>query len=61
MRHFLKAFSKGEEGAVTVDWVVLSAAAAGLSLALIWSIRDAILAAGTEIIITLYRAALGSF
>lgn len=35
------AFARDEEGAVTVDWVVLAAAAAILSVPLLLSIRTA--------------------
>ena len=33
MTKFLKKFSKDEDGAVTVDWVVLTAAVVGLAIA----------------------------
>jgi len=35
MLNFLKSFRRREEGAVTVDWVVLTAAIVGLAVALI--------------------------
>lgn len=35
MFHFLKAFRQSEDGAVTVDWVVLCAAIVGLAIAII--------------------------
>lgn len=35
MLKFLKSFRAREEGAVTVDWVVLTAAIVGLAIALI--------------------------
>ena len=35
MLNFLKSFRTREEGAVTVDWVVLTAAIVGLAVALI--------------------------
>ncbi|MEN8917158.1 MAG: hypothetical protein ABF254_01025 [Octadecabacter sp.] len=41
MLQFIKSFRAREDGAVTVDWVVLTAAIVGLSIALI-----AIIAAG---------------
>jgi Flp pilus assembly pilin Flp len=33
MLNFLKTFRKDEDGAVTVDWVVLTAAVVGLAIA----------------------------
>lgn len=38
MVHFLKRFATSEDGAVTVDWVVLTAAVCGLALAAMASI-----------------------
>ncbi|MEL6167202.1 MAG: hypothetical protein AAFR35_00830 [Pseudomonadota bacterium] len=38
-----KTFSKDEDGAVTVDWVVLTAAIVGLGIAVLASVRG-----GTE-------------
>jgi len=35
MLNFLNSFRKREEGAVTVDWVVLTAAIVGLAVALL--------------------------
>ncbi|KPQ15668.1 MAG: hypothetical protein HLUCCO18_11370 [Rhodobacteraceae bacterium HLUCCO18] len=35
MKSALLVFSSGETGAITVDWVVLSAAAVGMALAVI--------------------------
>ncbi|WP_198549985.1 hypothetical protein [Mameliella alba] len=35
MINFIKSFRKDENGAVTVDWVVLTAAVVGLAVALI--------------------------
>lgn len=39
MVKFFKNFSKDESGAVTVDWVVLTAAVVGLAVAAYGSIR----------------------
>jgi Flp pilus assembly pilin Flp len=41
--HTLKTFIADEDGAVTVDWVVLTAAIVGLGIAVIASVRE-----GTE-------------
>jgi len=40
MLKFIKNFRKDEAGAVTVDWVVLTAAVVGLSAAAYTSIKD---------------------
>ena len=40
MMKFIKNFRKDEDGAVTVDWVVLTAAVVGLAIAAYASIRD---------------------
>ena len=40
MIKFIKNFRKDEDGAVTVDWVVLTAAVVGLAVAAYSSIKD---------------------
>jgi Flp pilus assembly pilin Flp len=40
MLAFFKNFAHCEDGAVTVDWVVLTAAVAGLSIFVISTLRD---------------------
>jgi len=40
MMTFVKNFRNDEDGAVTVDWVVLTAAVVGLAIAAYGSIRD---------------------
>jgi Flp pilus assembly pilin Flp len=40
MIKFFKNFRKDEDGAVTVDWVVLTAAVVGLAIAAYTSIED---------------------
>ncbi|WP_338066351.1 Flp family type IVb pilin [Roseovarius nitratireducens] len=42
MMNFFKNFSKDEDGAVTVDWVVLTAAVVGLGIAAISTVRGGI-------------------
>ncbi|MCF6276169.1 MAG: hypothetical protein L3J05_10455 [Robiginitomaculum sp.] len=42
MKKFLNAFVKDEDGAVTVDWVVLTAAIVGIALAILVTIGDAL-------------------
>ncbi len=43
MLNFIKNFRADEDGAVTVDWVVLTAAIVGLAIAVLASVRG-----GTE-------------
>ena len=45
----IKHFSKDESGAVTVDWVVLTAAIVGLGIAVIATVRTGVNALGTKI------------
>jgi Flp pilus assembly pilin Flp len=40
MLYFLKRFLRREEGAITVDWVVLTAAVSGLAIAFIVQLKD---------------------
>ena len=42
MMNFFKTFSKDEDGAVTVDWVVLTAAVVGLGIAGVSTIQTGI-------------------
>ncbi len=44
-----KRFKKDEDGAVTVDWVVLTAAIVGLGVAVIASVRSATTELGVRI------------
>jgi len=44
-----KAFEKDESGAVTVDWVVLTAAVVGLALLVLTFVRDGLNTAGQAI------------
>jgi Flp pilus assembly pilin Flp len=39
MLEFIKTFGKDEDGAVTVDWVVLTAAIVGLGIAILATVR----------------------
>lgn len=55
--NILKNFRKDEDGAVTVDWVVLTAAIVGLGLVVMNAIEPAITAAGTQIATDLNDAA----
>ena len=40
MLNFIKAFHTDEDGAVTVDWVVLTAAIVGLGIAVLTSVSN---------------------
>ncbi|QYK40524.1 MAG: hypothetical protein KF887_13995 [Paracoccaceae bacterium] len=55
--NIFKNFSKDEDGAVTVDWVVLTAAIVGLGLVVMNAIEPAITAAGDQIAADLEEAA----
>ena len=45
----LKKFAKDDDGAVTVDWVVLTAAIVGVAIAMTSIIRGGVNATATEI------------
>ena len=45
----LASFKKDESGAVTVDWVVLTAAVVGLALLVIGLVRTGLVSAGEQI------------
>lgn len=45
----LKKFAKDDDGAVTVDWVVLTAAIVGVAIAMTSIIRSGVITAATEI------------
>lgn len=45
----MKKFAKDESGAVTVDWVVLTAAIVGIAIAVVAVIRGGVNATATEI------------
>jgi len=49
MMNFFKTFARDEDGAVTVDWVVLTAAIVGLGIAAITSVSQGVNSLGTEI------------
>ncbi|WP_297771367.1 hypothetical protein [uncultured Roseovarius sp.] len=49
MIKFIKNFSKDEDGAVTVDWVVLTAAVVGLGIAGVASVNTGITGLATAI------------
>ncbi|MEL6644290.1 MAG: hypothetical protein AAFQ79_10175 [Pseudomonadota bacterium] len=49
MLKLAKRFKKDEDGAVTVDWVVLTAAIVGLGIAVIASVREGVNTLGQDI------------
>ncbi len=49
MIKFIKNFRKDEDGAVTVDWVVLTAAVVGLGIAAVTTVRSGIDTAATTL------------
>lgn len=49
MLNFIKTFAKDEDGAVTVDWVVLTAAVVGLGIAVAAAVQRGAEAMGSDI------------
>lgn len=49
MLNFFKNFNKDESGAVTVDWVVLTAAIVGLGIAILGTVRTGATSLATDI------------
>ena len=54
----IKNFAADESGAVTVDWVVLTAAIVGLGIAVIASVRDGTTSVGDAIQTSLESATI---
>ena len=50
MIKFIKNFRKDEDGAVTVDWVVLTAAVVGLGIAAVTTVSNGIDTAATALV-----------
>ena len=50
LMNFFKAFSKDESGAVTVDWVVLTAAIVGLGMVVMVTVGGGITGLGDSIV-----------
>lgn len=57
--NLIKTFSNDESGAVTVDWVVLTAAIVGLGIAVVYSISGGITTLGTAITTAVGTAPIG--
>jgi Flp pilus assembly pilin Flp len=55
----IKAFSANESGAVTVDWVVLTAAIVGLGIAVITAVRTGTTTLGNSIATAVGTATVG--
>ena len=49
MINFIKNFRKDENGAVTVDWVVLTAAVVGLGFAVLGTVKGGLTTLGSAI------------
>jgi len=60
MKKFLNAFVKDEDGAVTVDWVVLTAAVVGIAIAVAATIETGLNSAASQISTGLAAAVTGA-
>ena len=58
MMTFIKNFHNDEDGAVTVDWVVLTAAVVGLGIAAVASVQGGLKGAGDNIAAKLKTTAI---
>ena len=56
MTKLLNVFAKDEDGAVTVDWVVLTAAIVGIAIAIMVVIRGALSSTASQIASTVEGA-----
>lgn len=56
----IKTFHNDESGAVTVDWVVLTAAIVGLGIAVVASVRTGVTGVGTTITTALGTVSAGN-
>lgn len=59
--NIFKSFKKDESGAVTVDWVVLTAAIVGLGMVVMSTLADPIEATADAIAVDLNDAASGNY
>lgn len=57
MKHMLKKFQNDEAGAITVDWVALTAAIVGLAVGVIAVISDATDTAANSVVTSMEDAA----
>ncbi|VAW04050.1 hypothetical protein MNBD_ALPHA07-1563 [hydrothermal vent metagenome] len=60
MTTFIKNFAKSEDGAVTVDWVVLTAAVVGLAIAAVAAVRGSVNTLAGNIATAVSGATVGS-
>jgi Flp pilus assembly pilin Flp len=60
MLNFIKNFARDEDGAVTVDWVVLTAAIVGLGIAVLSTVRTGATDLATDIGSNLTNTEVGS-
>ena len=58
--NLIKNFRKDDSGAVTVDWVVLTAAMVGLGIAVVSTVGGGVGSMGTTINTALSSAAIGT-
>ncbi len=61
MLNFIKTFRADEDGAVTVDWVVLTAAIVGLGIAVLTSVGNGTTALGSKVSSQLSNQSLVTF
>jgi Flp pilus assembly pilin Flp len=61
MLNFIKNFRNDEDGAVTVDWVVLTAAIVGLGIAVLTSVGGGTTALGDKISSSLSAATIATY
>jgi Flp pilus assembly pilin Flp len=61
MLNFIKNFHNDEDGAVTVDWVVLTAAIVGLGIAVLSSVSGGTTALGDKISSSLAAQAIATY
>ena len=59
LTHLFKAFKKDESGAVTVDWVVLTAAIVGLGMVVMTTVGGGITGLGDAIVTDLGSRSAG--
>jgi Flp pilus assembly pilin Flp len=61
MLNFIKNFRNDEDGAVTVDWVVLTAAIVGLGIAVLTSVGGGTTALGNKLSSNLAAQAVATY
>jgi Flp pilus assembly pilin Flp len=61
MFNFISNFRADEDGAVTVDWVVLTAAIVGLGIAVLTTVGSGTVALGDKISAALSAQTIGSY